>query len=1317
MYDPFDELEKVKTTYTTQDQLATEEAIQQLQGAELLQQAAAEQAAGTEVSDGVSPPVTTPAPRFADEEPAPEPKSKKKKKEETPLETIYQDGSLMGAMVRDPRSVLEGLLAVPSGVVDFGVDLLNLLPRKDNPAIPNPFGGEVPRIPKFQNELAQSVREISSVVAPTLYLTSKGQLAGAAANARVGWGIGKSQLVKWLGTAGVGAGAGAFVDATNTLNESDDNLQGSLKKMFPKTFSWISNDWATLDSDSPDVKRAKNVNEGVGLGILSDLLVGAGKLIRGISKTQAATRYIPESENAKSWFERAKDMVTGDTSDDVVEASMRSREDILDELGEYGLSKEVDLNKPLLGVHEAFGLEESGIRSVDPMGAVGAAVDAARIDRNVDTVYGRLGSIISEAALKYGVEATELPRRAIIKGIAEEIKSAGKFSVELPSGKKITAEEIDQSGTRLAEIMLDPRMDTGMLKGTMDEYKELVSGYEKLDAVGYNAALKSIKGYLDEFMNMDTLKAQAYLTTSLAGQVSDIAEGARYMEGTAAIERAQEQILDRLEYLLVEKGLANYTKDSSFSFIKTLKRLEKDPMAVAGMGQNIEAQSNEVLSQILTRAKNTTNSLREISQERPEFLKPLQVAWEFSDGNTDTMAKLNNFVEQSLPNIQKAFFDDQPEIPNVLVQGMWANIYNSILTTVSTPLKAGVGNAVLLMEKPVAVLGGALMSGDLKAVRRGWYQYSGFIDSMQKGLKHMSQVFHKASIDPTSVNYIMRDDLVKKNEQTMSILHSYAEAAQKSGNDGPMALYLQGEALHDLSMNPLLRFGANAMSALDGFSRAVLANAEARGRVYDKFIDGDVPLNNKTLKEANDEIYNSMFDRTGMITDKAVNYASAEVAMNLDSPGVEALSNVIQKFPVLRPFMMFPKTTMNVIDMANKHSPWALFAKEYNDIAFKPLDQFAEGEIESILTAKGLPATPDAFFNLRYEMRGRKAIGTIALTSAFGMLVGGNLRGNGHYDKERQQTRTQLGWKPKTYRGTDGKWYSYEWLGPAGDFLALAADVFDNFDSITENDAASMWGKLMFIMGSSITNRSTLAGLEPMNDVLSGNPSAANRWAASFASSLAPLSGFRNELGRLMYPQLRELDQNFMELLRNRNKFLDGIDPNNALPDAHDWIDGRKVGYPENIFVRMVNAVTPFKIADEMSKERQFLIDIEYDNRPSFRTNGKGVEYTPAERSELYSIMGRQGIFKEAIEAAMKTTTAKQWRNRIKKARGKGAEIDPTEWENLYNDLDVAMVRAVRAAQLELTNRDDVLRRQYEQDVNTVTQQFGIPTVPILENK
>ena len=121
-------------------------------------------------------------------------------------------------------------------------------------------------------------------------------------------------------------------------------------------------------------------------------------------------------------------------------------------------------------------------------------------------------------------------------------------------------------------MILDPRMDTGTISALLDNYMDSIRGTKTLDDVGYNAAFKAIKGYLDEFMNMDTLKAQAYLQTSIAGQVSDMAEGARLMDGTAAIERAQEQILDRLEFLMVEKGLSSYLKGSALNYLKLWDR-------------------------------------------------------------------------------------------------------------------------------------------------------------------------------------------------------------------------------------------------------------------------------------------------------------------------------------------------------------------------------------------------------------------------------------------------------------------------------------------------------------------------------------------------------------------------------------------------------------------------------------------------------------------------------------------------------------------------------------------------------------------------
>ena len=1286
MYNPYEDFnakdeplsEDVKNQLL-QDKAQSEQTVMAMQAAE--QQAAAQTPAA--VAPG------TPG--------QPQPKQEQPKEESTGI--IPKD---VGQAV---RNIAEGGFAAPAGLADFAVDLYNALPTPD-----------IPKLPKFKNELFQAAREISSVVLPTIFITRGLGATAQLANAKVKWELGKNALVKWLGEAGIAAGSGAFVDATNKLSETDDNLQGTLKKMFPKTFSWISDDWATIDGDAPDVIRAKNVNEGVGLGIFTDLLVGAGKLIRATRKTKSATNFIPLDEQAVN-FKKQHETGTASVEDEILESAGR-REEVLDERAEYGVANNKE--GAYLGIHDVFDSDEAGVRGLDSMGVVGAGIDQVRIAKNYGTVYGRLRNFLSEPAAKYVLRTAD-PKTfdEVDDALKQAFDSAGKYKVELGGEATITHADVVAEGDKLSKVLLDPRMDVAEMQKVFKEFSSTVDGVERLAAdtkgdIAFAGSLQALRTLRDEYINLDTVRVQGYLATSLAGQVSDLAEGARLMDGTGAIERAQEQILDKIEYLSVVQGRAKQLRGQGLASLREIYRHlnEKDFQKVQQMVDSFNETKKATDQDIIDRAKRTVDTLRQVSKENPEYLKPLQMAWEFTDGNIDTMSKLNRYVDQSLGDwFPKFFVDGNPEIPNVIVQGMWSNIYNSVLTSVSTPLKAGFANAALLLEKPITVLGGALIGGDIKTLKRGWYQYSAFFDTMQKGMKHMTDVYRKAASDPTSVGYIIRDDVVRKNEQTMDVLHSYAMAAQKNGNDGPMALYHKAEALNDMANNPWLRFGPNAMTALDGFARAMIANAEARGKIYDKFIDGGRKLDADGMKKALDDQYNKMFDSTGMITNEAIDYASREIAMSLDSPGVDGFSRLITRYPAMKPFLMFPRTSMNIVDMANKHSPYSLFVKEYNEIAYKPLSNFTIDEVESILTSRGLPVDDnmmDTFATLRAEVRGRKAVGTLTMMTAAGLFLNGGLRGNGHYDKERNRVRQELGWKPRTYKGWDGKWYSYDGLGPISDFLALTADVMDNFDSITENDLETTINKLGFILAGNLTNKSMLAGIEPMNDVLAGNPAALNRWAASFASSLAPLSGARNELGRLLAPSLRELDMEFTQLLRNRNKFADVIDPTGALPDKHDWIDGTKVGYPENFFVRAWNAVSPMKVYDGQSAERQFLLDIEYDSRPSFNKSTKGVEYTPKERSELFSLMGQQGYFKRELQRIMQGTDAKLWRESIKTERGAGSRIDPNQWMNLYRQIDVALDRAKRMAEVQLSNRDEVMRRQYEQGLDKAYQQRGV---------
>ena len=140
-------------------------------------------------------------------------------------------------------------------------------------------------------------------------------------------------LVKHIGEAALGAGTGAFVDYTVELNQEDDSLSGSLRKRWPRWWGWLPEDLATLDEDSPDVKRAKNVLEGVFLGAGVDVLLGLNKFFKGVRGIDRSTQWAPDSEKAEVWF--SKNLEIDATPEEAVERSAAKRSEALDEVGSY----------------------------------------------------------------------------------------------------------------------------------------------------------------------------------------------------------------------------------------------------------------------------------------------------------------------------------------------------------------------------------------------------------------------------------------------------------------------------------------------------------------------------------------------------------------------------------------------------------------------------------------------------------------------------------------------------------------------------------------------------------------------------------------------------------------------------------------------------------------------------------------------------------------------------------------------------------------------------------------------------------------------
>ena len=1212
--------------------------------------------------------------------------------------------------------------APSQGVVDTITDTFNFFTHSARKGFNIPA---VPKVGAYESNVAQALRNISGLVIPSMGFKSmlvKGATKLQAAKFGPAWlqRLGNKKSFQWFSKFGADVGTSTAVDYVAEQNQTDDNLMRMMKDWWPRTYQFIPDEWATGDGDSPDIKRSKNVNEGAVFGTLGHIVEGIAFLTKAGRSTKRATIIASDVSHQKRLDELTKDEFTDikfseNPIEDSIMRNTARREKELDNLGTYLKATNPDSKEPLLGVHDVFDVKESGLINKSPDGVIGASIDAARIADNVKTSYGRLGSVITNAALKHGLEITNRTDEVIIKDLAAQIKVGGKYSKKLGTGEVISQEMIKEAGDRLAEILIDPRMQPGDMYKLLDEFKiQLSDGTKVLDDTGYAGVMSAMKGYYSQVLDMDVLKAKAYLTTSLAGQISDIAEGARLMDDALVTNQAIDQIADRIEYLMVEKGLASAFAGRTLRNKRLWNTAKSSKKAQKALNDAALLEHKNAIEELIPDAKNWAQTMRRVAKENPDFLKPLMMANEFADGNIDSLYKMNKVAQNKFASLSKAFIDANPDMPSLVNKQFMSTIFNNTLSAFATPIRALTGNAGGLTSNFVSPMVGSLLSGDLATMKRVMWGHHAMGDTLKRAFAHMGLVYKKAATDPTKLSYVMREDVALKIADDLEWLRAYAQAASKNGEDGPMAMLQLYETLTDIAQDPNLRFGVNAMTALDGFSRSSLASIEARYTAFDNMLKNGDEITEAGISKAADDVYKTYFDDNGMITNKAVEWANSEIALNLDSPFVDGFGQLINRFPILRTHFMFPRTAVNVIDIFSKYSPGGIFAREYQQLwgpmglvpgLGKKIDDFDIEEIAEVLTRHGQTMDENylaKFKTIRAAAKGRVALGTMSTMGALALFRAGAITGNGHYDKSRQRSRIKLGWKPKMIRvpGTNLE-ASYEFLGPIGDWLAATVDVADNFDLASSAWGEQMFQKLSFVFAASMVNKSVLSNVEPLNDILQGDVKALNRWSASMGNNLFPLGGFRNEIGRVMNPALRDIKGEMIDNWRNRNNWLDIFDQNRSLPLLHDPIDGGLVGYPENFWTRAWNAYSPIKVSETMGEEKQWLLEAEYNYSPQLAMSTGGAELENHERSALGAKIGEMGIFKKEIQKIMKDAEKITYKGReypflkgkkgfleiIKTARQynvSAEDLEISDFAQIYSRLDRAFVLAKKIAESEL---------------------------------
>ena len=1166
----------------------------------------------------------------------------------------------------------ERMSAPAVGLLDFGIDTLNWA----SSPIRQPFNTpEIPKIAKFENEANQALREISSLVLPFILLKGKAVAGGgaihksgiAAKHAPQLYRLGNNRAFQHFAKFGLDLGVGGLTDSINKVNAQNDTL----------ATSWIDNKWwgwqmvpqsLHTGGKTPDEKHRANVLEGISLGFYTNVLESFYKLTKALKGKTAVTEYLTEASKKSTKLNAVTidplDNKVFDADNDLLDRLKRSEAKELREtksLGEYFVKsgKIDDINTPTVGIHKFEETAQAGVLKKAFDGIIGAAKDQAQIATNTNTTFGRLANTITEGFRKSGLDAENITNRTIIKSLRDELVNAGKYSVKLPDGSFLSWKQIDTEGTLLAEVISDPTLPRGDLIKILDNFKTTVGNVQKLNKVGYNAVKKANKEILKNWSDINTDKATAYFLTSEAGQIADISEGTRLVKDGQALGRANDLLLERLELFEIESKIADFNFNGRSRLLESMKL---DPKNTFNYLDQLEDSYTKKLSTIIPEAKQFRRVLEDIQLHAPDFAEAIRYAYEMSDGHVRTIKDINKYITNSFGFYNKAFIDHDYKIPGMLYKGLMTNVFNSILSAFGTPFKALYGNFGGFVSEPVTAMYGAMKSGDAQALRRSQHMYFGFTDTFQQGLKYMGKMARKAAVDPQGLRDFTRKDFdFLYNDVNIEFNEKIAEASAKIGEYGPGAILNWYKTIKAFGDSAWMRYSPIAMTGLDGFTQATQKIAMDKAQAFDLLME-KYP-NGKWGQKEFEELWKGLFEKNrdaeGFIKSDAVDYARSEIALNLDLPLTKGLNKTLKEYPFLRSIFWFPKTTENVLNIFGKYAPrigvpgvgnlgpafTAEYAEFFGKMGTRKLNSFSLDEMITSLKKRNKfdpKDTPDIvkakFVHLRNIVDGRVAAGTLGVMSAGMLFAQDRITGHGHWDPKVQKVRLNQGWQRKSIKGLDGKWHSYEMLGPVGEWIALTVTAMDNFDSIGTTRLEEIEKKMSFIFAAAYTDQSLLGTMEPVYDILAGNTAAIKRWGSQMTNALFPLGSFRNELGKNLFGMLREVENDdFGEMMRNKNNWLDVIDPLGKQPDLINFVDGKPINKAgDSILGRTAKTIFGIGGTASPSENGQFLIDIEYNLLPQFNTAPNGVTYTSDQKSELKRLMGEDGYFSKELNRIRK---------------------------------------------------------------------------------
>jgi hypothetical protein len=1157
------------------------------------------------------------------------------------------------------------------------------------------------------------------------------------------------QKAKNLGKKfGEGAVKGMFVDAWDS-DSHDANMARTLIDI-NKSWAPVLEVIATKDDMSPAQRSLYNVMEGVGLGGLMNVALDGVKassrplstnkqkalknvktldpeMAKQTSSTPMAAieraseveynnkvQFVAEQAEANYTRQQYKSLkkngfISDDMTFDDFKANYKGSKDPNARKSWSQLSKdEVELEKDLFAANNKIDVgperdfSRQSIKQSEQFTEIGKDQLNVDLDRGAprDNPYYYQGAEFHE---NQPLTSTSRPAKAVRDQVQIRNDPANKYgSNRAPMTEAAIRRAADASGSSIKEL---EKMAEQFAESP--EYAELYGSTSRAQMRNdFIDSAADLKAFLDDtgHSRMTDMSEESMLEflaslreikkTTIEG--IDVLNHRQTVAADVMIGQLTQQIRDLSKSSLSVDGVIDTTSpggmlDGMIARYKTLTRLRAETSALSSYNLRRFKAGSESVKDI--NIKDVQKAASDEAASRADLLAKvirtdkdgsLFEAFRYftaaSNGSAQTFKDIDEFFRRKLVG----YTDGTTQQRNAVVNELMTMGINSLLSGPKTPVRAVLGTGIGTFMRPVsAILGAGLPGGDSRVTRESFAALGAMWQAR-------GEAWHKAIADFRT--YMTKDDpfrgfIVTKGDQEFEALQNFYKTNGSFGEKSQMAMF---EKMRGLNRSPFLNYGPRLMAAADTFFTQLIGRGRQRSlafnEVYDRVQHTTKAIGDEEFKvavrEAEGKFQKDIWDADGKVIDEMVKYASDEAKLTTElGPFFSQIDHAMNKAPLLKPFVgLFMKTGVNALIMSAKYTPILnKTLRESSDIMTKAWDDPA-------LLRYGIKS-PEDLANYKAVLKGREAIGFGVVSTATMLYLDGRLTGNGPPDRQLRDTWMQAGWQPRSIRIGDA-YVSYESLEPFNTFLSVLADVGDGQRVMGEEWAENWFGRMGHLLSANVTNKTFLAGLMQLMDLLESKGQRAGSVAANLVNNQFPLGGMRNEIGKLLSPGMRELEAGFIESVRNRNLWIDlGMDEQGKLPYRYDILNGKRLN-DWNPMTRLTNAILPFNINLGTSQTRDMLFRSSVELKQTFNTgpNSESLEGYPELKSKYQYLMGKQNI-EAQLEKLFQNPQILESILTMEADRTANRKYEPRETLH-FNEIQRVISRAKKAAWMQLEQEE-----------------------------